>query len=167
MKRTMQRRMAMTMAAATCTLMAAAAWANNDAGDKFKMMDTNGDGMVSATEHAAAVTKMFSEMDANGDGNVTAAEMDAKHDRKKAATSNMTSNDAAMDHHMHDMKSADKIAKMDTNGDGALSASEHESGAQAMFTEMDADGNGSLSRQEMAAGHAMMKSEKKDASKTP
>lgn len=167
MKRTMQRRTAMTMAAATCTLLAAAAWANNDAGDKFKVMDTNGDGMVSASEHAAAVTRMFGEMDANGDGNVTAAEMDAKHDRKMAATSNMTSNDAAMDDDMHDRKAADKIAKMDTNGDGALSASEHESGAQAMFTQMDTDGNGSLSRQEMAAGHAMMKSEKKDASKTP
>jgi Ca2+-binding EF-hand superfamily protein len=170
MKRTMQRRMAMTMAAAACTLMATAAWANNDAGDKFKMMDANGDGMVSASEHAAAVTKMFSEMDANGDGNVTAAEMDAKHDRKAAAKSNMTSNDAAMDHDMHgmhDMKSADKIAKMDTNGDGVLSASEHDSGAQAMFTEMDTDGNGSLSRQEMASGHAMMKSEKKGAGKTP
>ena len=135
MKRTMQRRTAMTMAAAACTLMAAAAWANNDAGDKFKMMDANGDGMISASEHAAGVTKMFSEMDANGDGNVTAAEMDAKHDRKMAAkSSNMTSNDAAMDHDMHDMKSADKIAKMDTNGDGVLSASEHASGAQAMFS---------------------------------
>jgi Ca2+-binding EF-hand superfamily protein len=167
MKRTMQRRTAMTMAAAACTLMAAAAWANNDAGDKFKMMDANGDGMVSASEHAAAVTKMFSEMDANGDGNVTAAEMDAKHERKAAAKSNMTSNDAAMDHDMHDMKSADKIAKMDTNGDGVLSASEHASGAQAMFSEMDTDGNGSLSRQEMASGHAMMKSEKKGAEKTP
>jgi Ca2+-binding EF-hand superfamily protein len=72
-----------------------------------------------------------------------------------------------MDHEMHDMKSADKIAKMDTNGDGVLSASEHASGAQAMFSEMDTDGNGSLSRQEMAAGHAMMKSEKKGAEKTP
>ncbi|WP_162247706.1 EF-hand domain-containing protein [Lysobacter sp. Root494] len=170
MKRTMQRRTAMTMAAAACSLMAAAAWANNDAGDKFKMMDANGDGMVSASEHAAAVTKMFSEMDANGDGNVTAAEMDAKHDRKKAtAKSGMTSNDAAMDDHSmgHEMSSADKIAKMDTNGDGVLSASEHDSGAQAMFSQMDADGNGSLSRQEMAAGHAMMKPEKKGAEKTP
>jgi len=166
MKRTMQSRTAMSrMAVAACTLLAAAAWAHNDGGDKFKMMDANGDGMVSASEHAAAVTKMFGEMDANGDGNVTAAEMDAKHEGKAAAKSNMTSNDAAMDHDMaRDMSSSEKIAKMDTNGDGVLSASEHDSGAQAMFTQMDTDGNGSLSRQEMMAGHAeMMKSKKHDA----
>ena len=170
MKRTMQSRTAIRMAIAACTLVAAAAWAHNDAGDKFKMMDANGDGMVSASEHAAAVTKMFSEMDANGDGNVTAAEMDAKHDRKAAAKGNMTSNDAAMDHGSmgREMTSSEKIAKMDTNGDGVLSASEHDSGAQAMFTEMDTDGNGNLSRQEMAAGHAeMMKSKKSDAGQKP
>ena len=173
MKRTTQRRPAMTRKAAAmgtlmaCTLLATAAWANKDAGDKFKMMDANGDGMVSASEHAAGVTKMFGEMDANGDGNVTAAEMDAKHDRKRAAKGNMTSNDAAMDDMHREMSSSEKIAKMDTNGDGVLSASEHDSGARSMFTQMDTDGNGSLSKQEMAAGHAMMKSEKRDAGETP
>ena len=139
----------------------------DDPGSKFKMMDANGDGMISASEHAAAVTKMFGEMDTNGDGNVTAAEMDARHDMhdmKKSAKAKgpMTSNDAAMDR--HEMSSAEKIAKMDTNGDGMLSAAEHDAGAKAMFSEMDADGNGSLSRQEMMAGHAAMK---KDDRKTP
>ena len=174
MKRMTQRRPAMTRRVAVtgtlmaCTLMAAAAWANKDAGDKFKMMDANADGMVSASEHAAGVTKMFGEMDADGDGTVTAAEMDAKHDRKRAdAKSNMTSNDAAMDDMHREMSSSEKIAKMDTNGDGVLSASEHDSGARSMFSQMDTDGNGSLSKQEMAAGHAMMKSEKRDAEKTP
>lgn len=134
----------------------------NDPGAKFKMMDTNSDGMVSATEHAAAVTKMFGEMDANRDGKVTATEMDARHDMKKVAKAKepMTSNDAAMDHGaMHREKSsAEKIAKMDTNGDGMLSAAEHDAGAKTMFSEMDGDGNGSLSQQELAAGHAMKKS---------
>lgn len=169
MKRKTQRRTAISMAAAACTLVAAVAWANNEAGDKFKMMDSNGDGMVSASEHASAVTKMFGDMDANSDGNVTAAEMDAKHDRKAAAKGNMTSNDAAMDQGSMDrtMTSSEKIAKMDTNGDSVLSASEHDSGARTMFTQMDTDGNGSLSRQEMKAGHAKMKSEKRDAEKTP
>ena len=174
MKRTTQRRPAMTRKAAAmgtlmaCTLLATTAWANKGAGDKFKMMDANADGMVSASEHAAGVTKMFGEMDANGDGTVTAAEMDAKHDRKKvAAKGNMTSNDAAMDDMHREMSSSEKIAKMDTNGDGVMSASEHDSGARSMFSQMDTDGNGSLSKQEMAAGHAMMKSEKRDAERTP
>lgn len=163
----MMKRRPMTLGVAlmaVCGAMSLAAGAN-ESGDKFKTMDANADGMVSASEHAAAVTKMFGEMDANGDGNVTAAEMDARHAMKQEskAKSDMTSNDAAMDHGtMHrEMSSAEKIAKMDTNGDGVLSASEHSSGAQAMFSEMDTDKNGSLSRQEMAAGHAMMKSDKK------
>lgn len=133
----------------------------NDPAAKFKMMDTNNDGTVSAAEHTTAVTKMFGEMDANGDGNVTAAEMDTRHGMKKSAKADkpMTSNDAAMDHGaMHRQKSsAEKIAKMDTNGDGMLSAAEHDAGAKSMFSEMDTDGNGSLSRQELAAGHAKMK----------
>lgn len=142
----------------------------DDPGSKFKMMDTNGDGMISADEHAAGVTKMFGEMDSNGDGNVTAAEMDARHDmhgmhgmkQTAKAKGPMTSNDAAMDR--NEMSSAEKIATMDTNGDGMLSAAEHDAGAKAMFSEMDTDGNGSLSRQEMMAGHATMK---KDAPRKP
>jgi Ca2+-binding EF-hand superfamily protein len=141
-----------------------------DPGAKFKAMDTNNDGMVSAAEHAAAVTSMFGEMDADGDGKVTAAEMDARHAMMKPAKAKepMTSNDAAMDHGaMHrEMSSAEKIAKMDTDGDGMLSSAEHDAGAKTMFSEMDTDGNGSLSRQELAAGHAtMMKHDK--TGKTP
>lgn len=132
----------------------------DDSGARFKMMDANNDGMVSAAEHAAAVTRMFGEMDADGDGTVTAAEMDARHAMKKPAKAKepMTSNDAVMDHGaMHrEMSSAEKIARMDTNGDGMLSAAEHDAGARTMFSEMDTDGNGSLSRQELAAGHAKM-----------
>ena len=81
------------------SLLSAPAWAN-DPGAKFKMMDTNNDGMVSASEHAASVTTMFGEMDANRDGSVTAAEMDARHAMKNSAKAKepMTSNEAAMDH---------------------------------------------------------------------
>ena len=144
-------RMASRMAAVACCTVMAAAWAN-DPDDKFRKMDTNGDGAVSASEHAAGARTMFTQMDANGDGRVSGAEMDAKHamkgDKGRAG---------------HHGSSADKIAKMDTDGDGALSASEHDSGAQAKFTEMDADGNGSVSRQEFAA----KKAEKRDAARTP
>lgn len=45
--------------------------------DKFRTMDANGDGKLTAAEHAAGAKAMFERMDANHDGNVTAAEMDA------------------------------------------------------------------------------------------
>src|SRR5215470_10915127 len=57
-------------------------------GAEWKMMDTNGDGKISAEEHAAGAKKMFEMMDANHDGKVTAAEMDAAHEKitgRKAA----------------------------------------------------------------------------------
>ena len=137
--------------ATLCALaLSASAWANP--GAKFKAMDSNGDGLVSSTEHAQAVRQMFADMDANHDGNVTVAEMDARHAMKgdKGQAGRLAGG----------MSSADKIGKMDTNDDGMLSAAEHEAGAQSKFSEMDTDGNGSLSAQEMAAGHASMKAGK-------
>lgn len=110
--------------------------------DKFKMMDTDGNGSISSSEHAAGVTRMFTEMDADKDGFVTAAEMDARHAAK---------GDKAMK-----MSSADKIKSMDTDGDGKLSSAEHDAGAAKMFSDMDADKDGSLSRAEMDKGHGDM-----------
>lgn len=157
---------------ALCTLaVAASAWAGNPGHpghDKFKSMDANGDGTVSADEHANAAKSMFDRMDADRDGNVTAAEMDGGPKTMGDAAEHPPGQHGAMDrkahqggHGMHHgMSAADKIAKMDTNGDGVLSASEHASGAQAKFSEWDTDRSGGLSKQEMDAGHAMMKSDK-------
>ena len=87
--------------------------ANHGGEDKFKMMDANNDGQVSAAEHDAAVTRMFGDMDGDKDGFVTGAELDAKHAAMKTAD---TGEKRGMD-----MKSSDKIAKMDKDGDGKLS----------------------------------------------
>ena len=113
--------------------------------DKFKMMDTDGNGSISSAEHAAGVTKMFTDMDADKDGFVTATEMDARHAAK---------GDKAMK-----MSSTDKIGKMDTDGDGKLSAAEHDAGAAKMFTDMDGDKDGSLSKAEMGKAHGEMKAD--------
>lgn len=43
------------------------------------MMDADGDGAISAAEHAAGAAKMFAKADANGDGSVSADEMKAMH----------------------------------------------------------------------------------------
>ena len=118
------------------------------AGDKPKM-DTNNDGMVSASEHAAGSQKMFEAMDANSDGSVTAAEMDAVHQAR------MKEGKATMP-----MSSADKIKSKDTNGDGMLSAAEYSAGAQRKFSDMDANHDGNLSQTEMKAGDPMASKDK-------
>ena len=109
------------------------------AGDPPKM-DTNGDGMISASEHAAGSQQMFDTMDANKDGNVTAAEMDAHHQTR------MNEGKSTMP-----MSSADKIKSKDTNGDGQLSAAENAAGAQRNFAKMDANHDGNLSLAEVKA----------------
>lgn len=135
------------------------AWAGGDA--KFKAMDADGDGLVSATEHAASVTSTFGQMDANGDGKVSAQEMDARYAIKEAGKSDevRTMNDASgySSQAPRAMSTADKIAKMDTDGDGLLSSAENDAAALSTFAQMDADGNGSLTHQELAAGHGMKK----------
>ena len=120
----------------------------------FKMMDGNNDGKISASEHAAATTKMFTGMDTDKDGFVTAAEMDTysadkwkdKGDKMDKEGKDMKSADRG-----HMMSSADKIATMDTDGDGKLSAAEHTAGAAKMFGEMDADKDGNVTHAEMEA----------------
>ena len=143
--------------------------------DHMKMMDTNGDGKVTATEHADGCKQMFTKMDANSDGRVTAAEMDAAHpmmkhhkDQSGAATArnedghdkeNAADKSYDQDAKMRGgkmMSSSEKIAKMDTNSDGKLSAAEHAAGAKMMFGKMDKDSDGTLTAQELREGHRMM-----------
>jgi Ca2+-binding EF-hand superfamily protein len=112
---------------------------------EFRKLDTNKDGKVSASEHAAGAKHMFETMDANKDGRVTAAEMDAAYQRitgRKATKS--------------DMSAADKIKVVDTSGDGVLTAEEHAAGSRAMFEKMDTNKDGFLTKDELAAGHARM-----------
>ena len=60
--------------------LATGAYAGGGSGQaEVKMMDTDGDGSISAAEHAAGAKKMFEMMDADGDGIVTAKEMEAAH----------------------------------------------------------------------------------------
>ena len=47
--------------------------------EKIKVIDTNGDGMLSAEEHAAGAKKMFEKMDTDADGFVSKAELAAGH----------------------------------------------------------------------------------------
>jgi Ca2+-binding EF-hand superfamily protein len=145
--------------------------------DKVSMMDKDGDGQVTAMEHADGAKMMFSKMDANKDGQVTAQEMDAAHatmkdqghdkDHATARTDAGPNEEKMQDKKAYDqtgagksmpktMSSAQKIAAMDTNNDGKLSAAEYTSGAKQMFSKMDKDKNGTLTAQELREGERSM-----------
>jgi Ca2+-binding EF-hand superfamily protein len=135
----------LSLAVAGAAVSAAAGTAKTDPVDhEMKMMDTNGDGKVSAEEHAAGAGRMFATIDANRDGRVTAAEMGAAHER-------VTGHKPAKG----EMGAAEKIKVIDTDGDGALTAEEHRAGSKKMFDLMDANKDGALTREEMSAGQAM------------
>ena len=116
-----------------------------DVEKEFTAMDTDHDGKVSATEHAAGAKLMFGKMDANHDGKVTAAEMTAAHQAISGQAARKS-----------DMPAADKIKAVDSDGDGVLTAEEHAKASTSIFAKMDTDKDGFLSKQEMAAGHAAM-----------
>lgn len=123
-------------------------------GDRFKDMDTNGDGMISASEHAARVTAKFQDMDADRDGRLTVAEVDAGMKAMKSDAMGKDRMGKGMGQGMgmgmgQAMTASEKIASMDTDGDGAVSSAEHDAWARNRFTEMDGDRNGSLSHSEM------------------
>lgn len=140
--------------------------------DKMSMMDKDGDGKVTAMEHADGAKMMFGKIDTDKDGQVTAAEMDAAHasmakehgkDHATARTEGGPTEEKMQDKKAYDqtgsgkgmpkkMSSAQKIAAMDTNNDGKLSAAEHAAGSKQMFSKMDADRDGSLTAQEVREG---------------
>ena len=110
--------------------------------EKVEMMDSDGSGSVSSTEHATRTERMFDQLDVDRDGKVTAAEMDATHQDDDASHERMSS--------------ADKIKTVDSDADGSLSAAEHASGSHAMFAMADTNGDGSLTIDEVKASHVAM-----------
>lgn len=162
---------------AIASILCGVAVAGGGKDDKLSMMDKDGDGKVTATEHADGAKMMFTKLDTDKDGQVTATEMDAAHammkdkgaagaakDHATARTEGSPAEEKMQDKKAYDqtgtgksmpkqMSSAQKIAAMDTNNDGKLSAAEHSAGAKQMFSKMDTDRDGSLTAQEMREGH--------------
>jgi len=61
--------------------------------EKIKKVDTNGDGVLTSDEHAAASRTMFDKMDTDHDGYLTKAELKAGHEQymHKASTTSSSS----------------------------------------------------------------------------
>ena len=49
--------------------------------EKIRMIDTNGDGVLTEEEHVNGARTMFEKLDINGDGFLTKAEVQAGHDK--------------------------------------------------------------------------------------
>ena len=124
---------------------------------EMKLIDANKDGKVSMAEHTMGAQEMFKGMDGNQDNRVSAAEMDATQPAMKSQDAAHGADSHGADHKMsHEMSSAQKIKKLDTDGDGFLTAQEHEAGAKKMFTKMDKDQDGFLTAAEIKEGHHQM-----------
>jgi Ca2+-binding EF-hand superfamily protein len=150
------------------------ALAGGDRGDHMKLMDTNGDGKITSTEHATASKLMFTQMDANQDGRVNAIEMEAAHAAKTEGT-HKDKGKVTRHEEGHDKESADRshdqhgqissarmrsgthqIAAIDSNGDGELTSAEHAAGMKKIFTQLDANIDGTLTAQEIREGRSEM-----------
>ncbi len=104
---------------------------------RLKQADTNGDGMISREEAAAAlpmISKHFDEIDANHDGQITMEELRAFHMKRRAA----------------------HFSRIDTDGDGRISRAEAQANAPRLaehFDELDLNKDGYLTPDELAAAH--------------
>ena len=97
------------------------------ANDDPMVIDTNKDGLISASEHDAGVRSNWSKMDPVGNGRVNTSELDSKHQT------------------------------LDADKDGAITAAEYESGSRSMFSKWDTNGDGNLSSTELQAGEKPVK----------
>ena len=143
--------------------LATGAYAGGGSGKaELKMMDTDQDGSISATEHSAGAKQMFEKMDTDRDGIVTAKEMDAAHKNMQTTHQGSTSeSDTAEASRLGksdkpQKSAAAKIKMIDADSDGTITAAEHEAGSKKMFEKMDKDNNGRLSAAEVQAGHDRM-----------
>lgn len=135
----------------------------------MSMMDQDGDGKVTAAEHAKGAKAMFSKLDKDSDGNITAQEMNAvetMREEKEHATV-MKEGTAVQERQAYDKaydssgtgksmpagkSSAQKMAAMDANNDGKVTEAEFLAKHNKSFSKMDSDGNGTLTAQEWSDG---------------
>jgi Ca2+-binding EF-hand superfamily protein len=115
---------------------------------ELRIMDVDGDGVVSAREHESGSQQVFDKMDADHDGEVTAPEMQASSTSMSSATAPGTASPPA----------EARIAAVDRDADGKLTAEEHAAASRDMFGQLDGDRDGSLSRNEIQIGGDMMRS---------
>lgn len=121
------------------------------ANERFKAIDTNGDGKISEAEFEAAAVVRFEAMDTSHDDRVTAMEIDAY---KRSTTGKEKKTAKGWD---TTYTSSGTIKDLDTDGDGYITVAEYEAGAKVKFEELDTNHDGFLSKSEWDAGFKRFK----------
>lgn len=143
----------------------------------FSALDTNEDGVIDATELAAASKKggeskgtgksddLFSKIDSDGDGKISRAESDAfkqKISDQMKSTMLQIQENGISESDSTQSGEDDFFTKLDTNGDGSLDKAEFEAGRtshgpgkppspEEMLSKLDTDGDGAISKAEFEA----------------
>ena len=109
--------------------------------ERLKAADTNGDGMISRSEAAAALPELvehFDKIDADKNGFITLQEFESAMKAR------------------HGQHGHDTLKRLDKNGDGAISREEAQASPRLAkhFDEIDTNKDGLLSKEELQAAHA-------------
>jgi len=113
----------------------------------IKRADLNGDGKISESEMARGLAVTFAVLDTDKDGMLSASEVS---DAKATMKAHRKQSKVAGEGRVHFVKfPAKKVSKrfdqIDANGDGKLSESELSNVASRMFKKRDKDGDGYIS----------------------
>jgi Ca2+-binding EF-hand superfamily protein len=123
----------------------------NEIDDKFRLYDTNQDGAISLSEHAAAITSRFKQADTNHDGSLTADELfvDMVEQSRKAHGSAAMSGGASAG---AKVVAETFLKAIDTDGNGRVSPTEYKVQGDRGFARGDTNGDQRMTLEEMQAG---------------
>ena len=128
------------MALAATTTIALAAPGGDRAGMRggadFSELDTNGDGVLTSADLAAAAEERFAGLDADGDGQITQSELAAAADQREQDR--------------RERRLSAMLERFDADSNGTLSLEELSAGDRAgrMLERADADGDGQITQAE-------------------
>jgi len=113
--------------------------------EMMKMLDADGNHMVTAAESEAYYTSIFDALDKDKDGTVDAKEWAGPTSKSKL--------DLTTGGYSRELRSMKMMAVMDKDGDHTVTKDEFLAGHHAIFAHLDTSGDNELSAQEWVAKH--------------